>query len=103
MIFRVKNRSENINSQFNSVSELLVTDLEKSQIKRFPKNQVFNESDIFTENISNFDEEFWGNFNILKPDEDLRSAIENLKIINQSIDNQSYYNKKFLTNSESEK
>jgi hypothetical protein len=86
MVFKVKNHSEDINSQFTSVSEILVTDLKKSQVKRFPKNQIFNETDIFTENINDFDEEFWGNFNILKPDEDLRSAIEKLKTINQSID-----------------
>jgi hypothetical protein len=85
MEFKVKNRTEDINSQFTSVSEILVTDFKKSQVKRFPRNQVSNETDIFTENITNFDEEFWGNFNFLKPDEDLQSAIEKLKTINQSI------------------
>jgi hypothetical protein len=76
MEIKIKNRSENFNSTFNSVSEILVTDLEKSQIKKFPRNQVFDESDIFTENIHSFHEEFFGNYNIFKPDDDLKTAIE---------------------------
>ena len=86
ILFKVRNRNENINSQFNSISEVLITDFEKSQVKRFPRKEVFSESDIFTENINSFDQKFWGNFNILKPDEELQSAIENLKNINQSIE-----------------
>lgn len=85
MEMRIKNRSENFNSLYNSVSEILVTDLEKSQIKRFPRNQVFNESDIFTENIRSFHEEFFGNYNIFKPDEDLKTAIEGQLKINGKI------------------
>ncbi len=79
ILVKVKNRRENINSDFFSVSELLITDLEKSHVKRFARKELFTLSDIFTENIQNFDDAFWGNFNILKPDEDLQTAIENSK------------------------
>ncbi len=76
---KVKNRKENMNSEFFSVSELLITDLKKSHIKKFPRKELFTLSDIFTESIQNFDDAFWGNFNILKPDENLQTAISNSK------------------------
>jgi len=103
IMFKVRNRKENINSQFYSVSELLVTDHKKSQIKRFPRREIFTKSDIFTENINSFDEQFWGNFNIFKPDEELNTAIENLKTNFKSNGNLFLYNKNYLTNSKSKK
>ena len=103
MMFKVRNHRENINSQFNIVSELLVTDLKKSQIKRFPKDEVFNMSDILSDNIKSFDKNFWGNFNILKPDEELESAIESLKFINRTEDNPLKYKNGYLTKSEFKK
>ena len=75
-IFRIRGKKEKLNSTFHSVSEILVTDIEKSQIKRFPKGQVFTINDVFTDNIKEYDETFWGNFNIIKPNADLREALK---------------------------
>jgi len=82
VFFKVRSQTDNINSTFHSVSEMLVTNMEKSQIKRFPRKQLFTVNDIFTELITNYDEEFWGNFNIIQPDEDLQNAIRNMNVTN---------------------
>ncbi|MBN1819916.1 MAG: carboxypeptidase-like regulatory domain-containing protein [Prolixibacteraceae bacterium] len=103
IVFKVRHKIENINSKFFSVSELLVTDFKKSQIKRFPRKEVFNKTDIFAENIDSFDEDFWGSFNIFKPDEDLQGAIENLKNNYKSTGKLFLYDNNFLSKSESEK
>jgi hypothetical protein len=31
---------------------------------------------VFVESLGDFDEKFWGNYNIIKPDEDLRKAFK---------------------------
>ncbi|WP_299578597.1 carboxypeptidase-like regulatory domain-containing protein [uncultured Sunxiuqinia sp.] len=74
--FHVKSRHDKINSVFHSVSDLLVTDHRATNLRRFKRQENFNSSDIFSEIISDYDENFWGNYNVIKPSEDLRKALK---------------------------
>ncbi|SHF80168.1 CarboxypepD_reg-like domain-containing protein [Mariniphaga anaerophila] len=76
--FKIRSRKENINSEFHSVSDLLVTNIQNTKLKRFQRDQSFSKRDIFVEMIGSYDSQFWENYNIIKPDEDLRNAIQNL-------------------------
>ena len=76
--FKVRSRRNNINSEFHSISELLVTDIQQTEQKRFRRDESISQRDIFVEMINSYDADFWGNFNIIKPDEDLRNAIRDL-------------------------
>ena len=73
--FKIKSRKDDINSEFHSVSELLITDMQSTELKRFSRNESITKRDIFVEMINGYDPEFWENYNIIKPDEDLRNAI----------------------------
>jgi len=73
--FKIKSRKENINSEFHSVSELLITDMQSTELKRFTRKESIKKNDIFVEMIDSYDPEFWENYNIIKPDENLRNAI----------------------------
>ena len=75
--FRIKSRLDRINSEYHSVSDLLVTDINNTDLKRFDQNESFTQRDIFVEMINNYDSEFWENYNIIKPDEDLQNAFKN--------------------------
>ncbi|MCW0483483.1 carboxypeptidase-like regulatory domain-containing protein [Gaoshiqia sediminis] len=81
--FRVRSRKDNINSVFHSISDLLVTSHEPTNIRRFLKDETFMPSDIFTEMIIDYDREFWGNFNTIQPNDDLKKAI---KTMNQELE-----------------
>lgn len=76
--FKIKSRKDNINSEFHSVSELLITDMQPTELKRFSRGESISKRDIFVEMIDSYDSEFWENYNIIKPDEDLRNAIPEL-------------------------
>lgn len=76
--FKVKRKKEKINSVFHSVSELLVTDIEPTGLKRFSRNEKFSKRDIFVEKLGKYDENFWENYNTIKPGEDLRDAFKNI-------------------------
>ena len=83
--FRVRSRNDKVNSVFHSVSDLLVTSHESTSLRRFVKDETFQSTDIFTETIIDYDEEFWGNFNVIQPDDDLRKAIKMINIGEQSL------------------
>lgn len=75
--FKVRSRRDKINSEYHSVSDLLITDIQPTDLKRFPREEQFNQRDIFVEMIGEYDQKFWENYNIIKPDEELQNAIKN--------------------------
>ncbi len=76
--FKIRSRRDKINSEFHSVSDLLVTNIHSTELKRFRRSESFSYRDIFAEMINNYDPDFWENYNIIKPDEDLRNAVQKL-------------------------
>jgi len=74
--FKIRSKRDKLNSEFHSVSDLLITDIHSTELKRFMSDERFSKSDVFVESLGDFDEKFWGNYNIIKPDEDLRKAFK---------------------------
>jgi len=74
--FHVKSRQDKINSVFHSVSDLLITNYRETNLRRFKRDESFDSSLIFSEIITSYDEDFWGNYNVIKPSEDLRNALK---------------------------
>ncbi len=78
--FKVRSRNDRINSEYYSVSDLLITDIQDTELKKFDRDESFTQRDIFVEMINNYDPGFWENFNIIKPDEDLQNAYKHADI-----------------------
>ncbi len=76
--FKIRSKRDKINSEFHSISDLLVTNMQPTELKRFPNDERFGRNDVFVELLGSFDEKFWENYNIIKPDEDLRKAFKQL-------------------------
>lgn len=74
--FRVKSKKDRINSVFQSISELLITDFKADDGTHFKRNELFSSKDIFTEIIPDYDEAFWGDYNTIKPSDALRNALK---------------------------
>ena len=75
---KVRSRRDNVNSEYHSVSDLLVTNIKPTEIRRFTRTESISQNDIFVELINEYDGKFWENYNIIKPDEDLIKAIKNI-------------------------
>jgi hypothetical protein len=76
--FKVRSRNDKINSEYHSISDLLITDIQDTELRRFERDEsLFTQRDIFVEMINNYDPNFWENYNIIKPDEDLQNAFKN--------------------------
>jgi len=83
--FKVRSKSDKVNSTFHSVSDLLITDFKPDDGTHFKRDEVFNAKDIFTETITKYDDGFWGDYNTIKPSEDLREALEEYYLKNDSL------------------
>lgn len=77
---KIKSKRDRLNSEFHSISDLLVTDIQNTTLKRFPRTEAFKRGDVFVEMIDHYDEQFWENYNTIKPDEDLRNAFKSSMI-----------------------
>ncbi len=75
--FKIRSRRDKINSEYHSVSDLLVTNIQSTDLKRFSRDESIGQRDIFVEMINEYDPKFWENYNIIKPNEELQNAIKN--------------------------
>ena len=73
---KIRSKRDKLNSEFHSVSDLLITNIQSTELKRFTRNESIKQHDVFVEMIANYDEQFWENYNIIKPDEDLKKAFK---------------------------
>lgn len=73
---KIRSKRDKLNSEFHSVSDLLITNIQSTELKRFARNESFSIKDVFVEMINYYDEKYWENYNIIKPDENLRKAFK---------------------------
>ncbi len=65
-------------TEYRSTTDILVTQQYTYPRKaRFGPDGMFRADDIFSDFIGPYDPDFWGNYNIIRPDEDLSNAIRN--------------------------
>jgi hypothetical protein len=83
--FRIKSKSERVNSVFHSDSELLITDFKPDDGSSFRRNELFSSKDIFTKVVSNYNDGFWGDYNIIIPTEELRKSFQNYTMKSDSL------------------
>ena len=75
VLFRVKQKKK-FKTEYRNVTDILVTQQYPFPKKaRFGPEGIFRERDVFSEMIHSYDKEFWGNYNVIKPDEELSKAI----------------------------
>ncbi len=77
MQIKLYNKEKKQKTMFESVAEILVTDIEKGDFQRFSRNEIFKPSEFFTEKIDSYDTGFWENYNVIQPEEELEHAIKN--------------------------
>ena len=80
VLFKIKQNKDNFKAEYRSVSDILVTQQYTFPRKaRFGPEGLFRADDIFADIIGRYDPEFWGNYNVIKPDDDLNKALREIK------------------------
>lgn len=77
--FRCKWDKKLFNSVYSTMTEMAVTDMDLENVSKLKYKESSKFSDVLAEQVSQFeDPDFWGEYNIIKPDESIEAAIEKI-------------------------
>lgn len=86
MTLKAKKRRQLFSNSYSSLFEMAVTDNSSGNVVKPKHKESSNIYDVLSDQVSSFeDDKFWGNYNIIKPDESIEAAIKKLnrKLIKQ--------------------
>ncbi len=77
--FKCNWKKKLFNKTYTTMSEIAVTDRTEQEVVKFASGDRIRKGDIFTEQLSAFaDADFWGDYNVIEPDQSIESAIKRL-------------------------
>lgn len=77
--FKVDWEKKLFHTFYTTMSEIAVTDRTDQEVIKFAKEDKIRYSDVFSEKVSDFtDKEFWGDYNVIEPDQSIETAIRRL-------------------------
>lgn len=77
--FKVDWKKKLFNTYYTTMSEIAITDRTDQEVIKFAGKEKIRPYDVFSEKVSAFaDSEFWGDYNIIEPDQSIESAIKRL-------------------------
>lgn len=78
--FKCDWRRKLFSTGYTVLSEMAVTDFQITPAGQIPSRDAFSEKEVFSDNAALFfDKDFWGSYNIIKPEESLEDALDKLK------------------------
>ena len=79
--FKIRQRKQIFSSLYDSKIEMVVTDIDTSDVRKFRHRDVTKPETIFTDLLNEKPDVFWENYNYLKPDEPLEKAMDKISPI----------------------
>jgi len=77
--FKVDKKGHLFNKTYTSTVDLAITDKDTVNVTRFKLSESLKPNQIFTDHVSAYyDEDFWGTYNIIKPEEPIEEAIKRI-------------------------
>lgn len=77
--FKVNWKRKLFNTNYTTMAEIAVTDRTEEEVIKFAGKEKLRYSDIFIEEVTAFaDENFWGEYNVIEPDQSIEQAIRRL-------------------------
>lgn len=76
LTLKIRKKFTLFNKTYYTESELLITKADSIGVHRFNKHEMAKPNDIFVEKIGSYDETFWGEYNIIKPDESIEEELQ---------------------------
>ncbi len=82
--FKAKWKKRLFATNYTTLSEMVITDRLMGDATKMKNKERFKNRNFFAQEVKNFyDEEYWGAYNTIKPDDSIESAIRRLKRINR--------------------
>lgn len=80
LLFAAKQKHKLFNTQFTVFFEMAVTGMKLNNVTRFEREEQAPIHSIFSKTITNYDLNFWGDQDFLKPEDNLLQALKNMKV-----------------------
>jgi len=77
--FKVNWKKKLFNSTYTTMAELAITEKDTENIHKFGRKETFRSTDVLAETVYTFfDTDFWGEYNVIEPDQSIEQAIKKL-------------------------
>lgn len=77
--FSCKWKRKLFKSVYRTMSEIAITDRKEDNVKKFKYKEIIKKGESFIDKVTYFDDDdFWGKYNYIQPDESIESAINKL-------------------------
>jgi hypothetical protein len=77
--FKVNWKKKLFNTYYTTMSEIAVTDRTAEEVIKFTGKEKIKYTDVFSDKVTAFaDPKFWGDYNVIEPDQSIESAIRKL-------------------------
>ena len=77
--FKVNWAKKLFSTTYSTVTEMAITDRVEEDVLKFSAREKMKPSDIFIDEVRAFvDEDFWGDYNVIEPDQSIENAIRRL-------------------------
>ncbi|HSH51317.1 MAG TPA: carboxypeptidase-like regulatory domain-containing protein [Bacteroidales bacterium] len=73
--FKVKNRKQLFADNYKTIFEFAVNDIDTTNIDHFKRKEMINTEQVFIDQDNEYDADFWGEYNFIKPNEPLEEAL----------------------------
>ena len=83
--FKVKKRRTIFSFPLNLFFEMVATDVQNQNAKRFPRDERLQTGKVFSDTKHSFDANFWNNFNIITPEDNLKMFLmKNQSVVSET-------------------
>jgi hypothetical protein len=80
LLFSSKQKKKLFSTQFSVFFELAITGMSTTHVSRFERDEIAPVNSIFSETVTDYDANFWGDQDFLKPEDNLIQALKNVKV-----------------------
>jgi len=83
IVIRINDKNQKINSEFSAVTELLISDCEINNKFKLKPSELYRSKYVLADQIDETDENFWKNYNIIRPDQALEMVFKKTKVVSK--------------------
>jgi hypothetical protein len=73
--FKIRNKKKLFSTDFKTVFEFAVNNVDTTDVTRFSRFETISPNKVFIDEDYKYDQEFWGDYNYISPNESLEEAL----------------------------
>jgi hypothetical protein len=77
-VFRIRKKNQFISRIFQTTTEMAITNIQTQDVTHFKPKETTDINDLFINQVGGYDEEFWGEYNYIQPEEPLEEALKRI-------------------------